>query len=95
MLEQFYPQHVLSRLQLGEEEYWEGRGLAVNDWTALASQLYIQIFSPNFVIPLHDTDTVFKLKVNECYCDIVLATVFYKATGSNRLGDYLSSRKLK
>ncbi|KAL0279520.1 UNVERIFIED_CONTAM: hypothetical protein PYX00_001058 [Menopon gallinae] len=62
LLERFYPTHVLQRLSSSEEEFWEGRGLAVNDWSGLAGLMYADIFSLDFLTPLDEVDTRFKLE---------------------------------
>ncbi|KAI5727881.1 hypothetical protein M8J77_008103 [Diaphorina citri] len=63
MLERFYPSHVFSRLgPEREEELWEVKGLARNDWAGLAGLIYAEIFSLDFLTPLDDSDTKFKLE---------------------------------
>ncbi|EEB13018.1 conserved hypothetical protein [Pediculus humanus corporis] len=62
MLERFYPTHVLQRLPATEEEFWEARGLGVNDWSGLVALIFADIFSLDFLTPLDDTDTRFKLE---------------------------------
>lgn len=64
MLERFYPTHVLQRLPATEEEFWEARGLAVNDWSGLAALIFADIFSLNFLTPLDEMDIRFKLEVS-------------------------------
>lgn len=64
MLEKFYPSHVIGRLTISEEEFWEEKFLAVGDWAGLASLLYADIFSLDFLTPLTDTDIQFKLDAN-------------------------------
>jgi len=63
MLEYWYPQHVIQKLSVNEEEFWESKGLAVNDWSALAVVFFTDMFSLDFLTPLDDTDTKFKLEV--------------------------------
>jgi hypothetical protein len=63
MLERFYPSHVLQRLPINEEDFWESKGLSVNDWSGLASLMYADIFSLDFLTPLDDVDTKFRLEV--------------------------------
>ena len=63
MLERFYPTHVLQRLLINEEDFWESKGLSVNDWAGLAGLMYADIFSLDFLTPLDDTDTRFRLEV--------------------------------
>lgn len=63
MLERFYPSHIFSRLEPDkEEELWEVKGLARNDWAGLAGIIYADIFSLDFLTPLDDNDTKFKLE---------------------------------
>lgn len=61
MLERFYPSQVLSRWG-GEEEFWENKGLCPHDWPGLAGLIYADIFSLDFLTPLDDSDTKFKLE---------------------------------
>jgi hypothetical protein len=63
MLERFYPSHVLQRLPVSEEDFWESKGLSVNDWAGLAGLMYADIFSLDFLTPLDDADTRFRLEV--------------------------------
>nr|CAD7439625.1 unnamed protein product [Timema bartmani] len=63
MLERFYPLHVLQRLPINEEDYWESKGLSVHDWAGLAGLMYADIFSLDFLTPLDETDTKFRLEV--------------------------------
>ncbi|XP_051167467.1 uncharacterized protein LOC127285474 isoform X1 [Leptopilina boulardi] len=62
MLERLYPSHVLARLITSEDDFWENKGLSVGDWAGLAGLMYAEIFSLNFLQPLDDTDTKFKLE---------------------------------
>ena len=64
MLKRYYPTHVLARLSASEEDFWETKGLTVNDWPGLAGLMYADIFSLNFLQPLNDTDTKFKLELH-------------------------------
>ena len=36
LLEDFYPEHVISRLSKSEQEFWEDRHLEVNDWQGIS-----------------------------------------------------------
>lgn len=63
MLEYWYPQHVMQKLSISEEEFWESKGLSINDWSALAIVFLTDIFSLDFLTPLDDADTKFKLEV--------------------------------
>lgn len=63
MLEYWYPQHVIQKLSISEEEFWESKGLPLNDWPALAVVFFTDMFSLDFLTPLDDTDTKFKLEV--------------------------------
>lgn len=46
--------HFISR-------YFDFQGLQVGDWAGLAGHLYTDIFSLDFLTPLTETDTQFKL----------------------------------
>ncbi|XP_046659884.1 uncharacterized protein LOC124353884 isoform X2 [Homalodisca vitripennis] len=46
----------------GEEEFWESKGLPAHDWPGLAGLVYTDIFSLDFLTPLDDQDTKFKLE---------------------------------
>ncbi|PSN34108.1 hypothetical protein C0J52_14201 [Blattella germanica] len=65
MLERFYPTHVLQRLPINEEDFWESKGLSVNDWAGLAGLMYADIFSLDFLTPLDDADTRFRLEPHQ------------------------------
>lgn len=62
MLERFYPAHVIARLSISEDEFWDAKGLSVGDWAGLAGMLYADIFSLDFLTPLSESDTQFKLE---------------------------------
>ncbi|KPU80844.1 uncharacterized protein Dana_GF16043, isoform B [Drosophila ananassae] len=62
ILEKYYPSHVIGRLSISEEEFWDNKGLTVNDWPGLAGLLYTDIFSLDFLTPLTEHDTHFKLE---------------------------------
>ncbi|XP_008202982.1 uncharacterized protein LOC100123730 isoform X2 [Nasonia vitripennis] len=62
MLERFYPTHVFSRMSSPEDDFWENKGLGVGDWAGLAGLMYADIFSLDFLQPLDDADTKFKLE---------------------------------
>ncbi|KAK9508814.1 hypothetical protein O3M35_006279 [Rhynocoris fuscipes] len=64
MLERFYPTHVLWRLSVSEQEFWESKALTVNDWPGLAALLYADVFSLDFLTPLSDNDTSFRLEAS-------------------------------
>lgn len=61
MLERFYPVHIIPKLGCTEEQFWDGRTLTPGDWAGLASLLYSELFSLDFLTPLDHTDTSFKL----------------------------------
>lgn len=48
----------------GEEEFWESKGLSMHDWPGLTGLVYTDIFSLDFLTPLDDQDTKFKLEVS-------------------------------
>ncbi|XP_034935076.1 uncharacterized protein [Chelonus insularis] len=62
MLERLYPSHVFARINGSEDDFWENKGLGVGDWAGLAGLMYADIFSLDFLQPLDDTDTKFKLE---------------------------------
>ncbi|KAF6199352.1 hypothetical protein GE061_007378 [Apolygus lucorum] len=64
MLERFYPSHVLWRLGISEQEFWDGKALQMNDWPGLAALLYADIFSLDFLTPLDESDTSFRLEAS-------------------------------
>ncbi|XP_041363220.1 uncharacterized protein LOC121378908 [Gigantopelta aegis] len=64
LLEKFYPEHVLSRLdEDSEEEFWEKNQLEYRDWKGFACKKLADIFSKGFLTPLEETDVSFELKV--------------------------------
>ncbi|KAG8229642.1 hypothetical protein J437_LFUL015593 [Ladona fulva] len=65
ILERFHPSHILKRLPLEEEEFWENKGLSPNDWAGLAGLMYSEIFSLDFLTPLDDSDTTFRLEPHQ------------------------------
>uniref|UniRef100_A0A0K8SGW4 Uncharacterized protein n=1 Tax=Lygus hesperus TaxID=30085 RepID=A0A0K8SGW4_LYGHE len=64
MLERLYPSHVLWRLVISEQEFWDGKALQMNDWPGLAALLYADIFSLDFLTPLDESDTSFRLEAS-------------------------------
>ncbi|XP_036323621.1 uncharacterized protein LOC118737306 isoform X1 [Rhagoletis pomonella] len=62
ILEKCYPSHVIARLSISEEDFWDNKGLSVNDWPGLAGLMYTEIFSLDFLTPLTENDTHFKLE---------------------------------
>lgn len=62
MLKRLYPSHVLCRLNMNEEEFWENRSLGQSDWPGLADMIFAEIFHLNFLQPLNEYDTRFKLE---------------------------------
>ncbi|CAI9722776.1 Hypothetical predicted protein [Octopus vulgaris] len=81
MLKEFYPYHVLRRLPISEQEFWEKQQLEVNDWKGLACKKLTEIFSKNFLVPLEETDNHFELKVEhlnfERYTDMLKYAEFH------------------
>ncbi|CAG2062638.1 unnamed protein product, partial [Timema podura] len=55
----------LKRLPINEEDYWESKGLSVHDWAGLAGLMYADIFSLDFLTPLDETDTKFRLEPHQ------------------------------
>ncbi|GFN98376.1 hypothetical protein PoB_002488200 [Plakobranchus ocellatus] len=78
LLEGFYPKHVIPRLAVSEEQFWDDLDLEFRDWRGFAMKKLKDIFSPTFLVPLEQTDNFFQLKVNHIniqrYADM-LATV--------------------
>lgn len=64
LLERFYPSHVLPHLALSEDEFWETRGISHGDWAGLAGVHYVEIFSLDFLTPVGDSETQFKLEAH-------------------------------
>lgn len=52
-------QHLLPRLP---SSHWQERGLEEKDWLGLAAQLYSEMFSPEFLVPLLEDDVAFALQ---------------------------------
>ncbi|XP_046394390.1 uncharacterized protein LOC124162073 isoform X1 [Ischnura elegans] len=65
ILERFHPTHIMKRLPVDEEEFWENKGLSPNDWAGLAGLMYSEIFSLDFLTPLDDADTKFRLEPHQ------------------------------
>ncbi|XP_011298454.1 uncharacterized protein [Fopius arisanus] len=91
MLERLYPSHVLSRLNGNEDDFWENKGLSVGDWAGLAGLMYADIFSLDFLQPLDDTDTKFKLEPHSGidlskYTNMVHSTELGGINGPDLLG---------
>ncbi|XP_076032256.1 uncharacterized protein LOC143020023 isoform X3 [Oratosquilla oratoria] len=47
-----------------EDEWWDGKGMAVGDYAGLASLIFTEIFSPDFLTPMEETDTSFQMEVH-------------------------------
>ncbi|CAG0891043.1 unnamed protein product [Darwinula stevensoni] len=62
MLCRHYPSRVLSRLSTPPTEFWEEKGLLVEDWPGLAALFFSEIFSPGFLCVLEDGETRFQLE---------------------------------
>ena len=62
LLEKFYPSHVLRNLPILEEDFWENKGLVPHDWAGLAGLMYADVFSLDFLTPLDEVDTKFRLE---------------------------------
>ncbi|XP_015590720.1 uncharacterized protein LOC107265616 isoform X2 [Cephus cinctus] len=97
MLERLYPTHVFARLAGSEEDFWENKGLGVGDWAGLAGLMYADIFSLDFLQPLDDTDTKFKLEPHpgvdlSRYTDMVHSTELGGTNGPDLLGAVYAPR---
>lgn len=98
MLERFYPNHVFSRLTINEDDFWDSKGLCVGDWAGLAGCLFADIFSLDFLTPLSENDTQFKLEPHSQldlsrYTEMVQnATDTMGANGPDLLGNVYAPR---
>ncbi|XP_064624711.1 uncharacterized protein LOC135486100 isoform X2 [Lineus longissimus] len=63
LVQDFYPTHVIARLPMGEEAFWEHKELEFRDWKGLTCQIFSEIFSPTFLTPLEEIDKTFRLEV--------------------------------
>lgn len=64
LLESYYPTRIFPRLHLEtEDQFWTRKELAIRDWQGFASKLFAEIFSPEFLSPLEETDSRFQLEV--------------------------------
>src|SRR5689334_22253990 len=64
LLKRLYPDRVLARLDIPEEQYWKDRDLAYRDWQGLAGQIFNSIFGPEFTVPMEEGEVGFKLEVS-------------------------------
>ncbi|XP_012234125.2 uncharacterized protein [Linepithema humile] len=97
MLERLYPTHVFARLPGNEEDFWENKGLGVCDWAGLAGLMYAEIFSLDFLQPLDDSDTKFRLEPHpgvdlSRYTDMVHSTELGGINGPDLLGAVYAPR---
>ncbi|XP_043500875.1 uncharacterized protein LOC122523280 isoform X1 [Polistes fuscatus] len=97
MLERLYPLHVFARLTGNEEDFWENKGLGVGDWAGLAGLMYADIFSLDFLQPLDDSDTKFRLEPHpgvdlSRYTDMVHSTELGGINGPDLLGAVYAPR---
>ncbi|KAK0162025.1 hypothetical protein PV327_008401 [Microctonus hyperodae] len=97
MLERLYPTHVFARLIGSEDDFWENKGLGIGDWAGLAGLMYADIFSLDFLQPLDDTDTKFKLEPHPGvdltrYTDMVHSTELGGVNGPDLLGAIYAPR---
>ncbi|KOX81282.1 hypothetical protein WN51_00190 [Melipona quadrifasciata] len=97
MLERLYPSHVFARLSGNEEDFWENKGLSIGDWAGLAGLMYADIFSLNFLQPLDDADTKFRLEPHpgvdlSRYTDMVHSTEIGGTNGPDLLGAVYAPR---
>ncbi|XP_071521204.1 uncharacterized protein [Panulirus ornatus] len=46
------------------EEWWDSKGLALGDYGGLASLIFTEIFSPDFLTPMEESDTSFQMEVS-------------------------------
>ncbi|XP_042900994.1 uncharacterized protein [Parasteatoda tepidariorum] len=64
ILQRFFPVHVLKRMQIKEEDFWDKKGLSFRDWPGFAAQLLTEIFSVDILTPLEDRDTCYRLEAH-------------------------------
>lgn len=69
----------MSKLNISEEEFWESRSLSPGDWAGLAGLLFSDLFGPDFLTPLGDCETRFRLEAHHQldlsrYADMVHTT---------------------
>ncbi|XP_055949382.1 uncharacterized protein LOC129983778 [Argiope bruennichi] len=64
VLQRFFPIHVLKRLQIKEEDFWDKKGLSYRDWPGFAAQLFTEVFSIDILTPLEDSDTRYRLEAH-------------------------------
>ncbi|XP_012271893.1 uncharacterized protein LOC105695146 isoform X2 [Orussus abietinus] len=97
MLERHYPSHVFARLTGNEEDFWESKGLVSGDWAGLSGLMYADIFSLDFLQPLDEADTKFKLDPHpgvdlSRYTDMIRSTELGGANGPDLLGAVYAPR---
>ncbi|KAG7203922.1 hypothetical protein KM043_016942 [Ampulex compressa] len=97
MLERLYPTHVFARLPVNEEDFWENKGLGIADWAGLAGLMFADIFSLDFLQPLDDSDTKFRLEPHpgvdlSRYMDMVHSTELGGINGPDLLGAVYAPR---
>jgi len=63
LLSDFYERRIFSRY-LSKEEFFRQQGAAFNDWAGVTSGILQSLFSPEFLVPLEETDKVFSLEVD-------------------------------
>ncbi|KAG8185351.1 hypothetical protein JTE90_005478 [Oedothorax gibbosus] len=62
VLQRFFPIHILKRLQIKEEIFWDKKGLSFRDWPGFAAQLLTEVFSIDILTPLEENDTRYRLE---------------------------------
>ncbi|XP_043281763.1 uncharacterized protein [Venturia canescens] len=97
MLERLYPSHVFARFSGSEDDFWENKGLGVGDWAGLAGLMYADIFSLDFLQPLDEADTKFKLEPHpgvdlSRYSEMVHSTELGGINGPDLLGAIYAPR---
>ena len=64
MVEKFYSSQVVCKMTSQElSRFWSAKNIKSEDWLGLTSNLFSDLFSPEFLIPLQEIDSTFQLKV--------------------------------
>ena len=64
MVEKFYISQIVCKMTSQElSRFWSAKNIKPEDWLGLTSNLFSDLFSPEFLIPLQEIDSTFQLKV--------------------------------
>lgn len=62
----YYPKSIFRYMTEWEiDHFWYSKQLSPNDWVGLTRSIYSELFSPNFLISLEDSDEVYSLKIKQ------------------------------